>query len=247
MNDQSPQTDSYSTSMRFGPTCGLSTQQQAEIEGRFEVFIQRLLGFGLTHVFYRSVYVDPTLGDVERCDLMYSDANFIRLYYEQNLGPTFSAMCQNQPPYKLAFFPPPTTLTDRHTQILEAGARLGMFYDFFYLFRDCPMSGGGLSGGRAFEKLDKASLYAALGAGVEFHEAVNKIFGEAAERQLNLTDNEVKYLQLMFYGLSSKDIASESNVTLNWVAKTCMNIRRKLGVASNAAAVAKAVVCQILR
>lgn len=235
-------------SFRFAEEAGLTVAECGEIEGLFRDSAVRWQGLGFTHFTYRSVRLADDGTDVDSCDLMFAHPDWIAFYYDRHLSPIVSGICQSLPTYKLSFFTTAKlTISPKYTEIIEQSLRHGMFYDCLYHFRNNQMSGGGFSGGRRGEKLGKNALYAAMGVAVELHEEIKSRLGVAAERTLGLTDNEVKYLQLMFYGLSPKEIALTSGVSQNWVAKVCMNARRKLRVTSNAAAVAKATGLHVLR
>ncbi len=232
----------------FADECGLSPADQQGICDLFHSYANRWLEYGLTHFTYCSAFVNTDGPDLINCYLMRGHPDWIEYYFQNDLSQMLSSLCQSQPPYSIAFYAKQKRfISPKYAGLMVQGLKYGMTYDFLYQLRNNPMAGAGFSGGRKNEILSKQVLYAAMGSAVEMHEKINIKLGAAAERKLGLTENEVKYLHLLFYGMSQQQIAQTSGVSRNWVAKACMSLRRKLVVSSNSAAVARALGLHILR
>ena len=118
---------------------------------------------------------------------------------------------------------------------------------FFLQFRDNPVTGGGFSARRHNEKLPKTAINAATAIAMDLYYHTGAIIGRAVERNLRIADTELKHLELLFTGMDVAQIAEATDVTRNWVAKSCMSLRRELNVPSNTAAVAKALGLRTMR
>lgn len=233
---------------RFDRAFVPSGPAENRIRTEFQKLGNDLEAIGLTHFIYRAVNVNKKGSDVNVLDLMFAPRAWVDEYYKRDWAPMTNAICHSKPPYRLNFFAKSSIVfSPKYFKFAQLGTKYGMFYDFLIHFRENPMSGGGFSGGRSGEKLQKSVLRQAFTLGTEFHWRLRDALGEIAVEMRGLTDTELRYLQLMFYGMSQKEIAETSSVSRNWVAKVCMSVRRKLGADTDAAAVATALALKILR
>ncbi|WP_299030290.1 hypothetical protein [uncultured Sulfitobacter sp.] len=235
-------------SHKFATEIGLTAQDEAEIAEIFEAASVRWRALGLTHYVICIIYAGQDEDDLTLCELMYVNEEWCKFYYGRNLGMLIRNLAMSTQPYSISFYATPAIFVNsKYKELIDISIKHGMGYDFLVQFRDNPVTGGGFSAGRHNEKLDKPSIYASIAIAMEAYHKISVIIGRAAERNLKITETEIKHLELLFGGMDVAEIAQTTNVTRNWVAKSCMSLRRKLNVPSNTAAVAKALGLRIMR
>lgn len=235
-------------SEKYADEIGLTAQDKAEIATLFDAAALRWQELGLTHYVVCVIYAGQGDDDLTLCELMYVNEDWCKFYYERNLGMLIRNLAMSTQPYRVSFYATPAIFVNsKYKELIDVSIEHGMGYDFLVQFRDNPVTGGGFSAGRHNEKLPKTAINAATAIAMDLYYHTGAIIGRAAERNLRITDTELKHLELLFIGMDVAQIAEATDVTRNWVAKNCMSLRRKLNVPSNTAAVAKALGLRTMR
>jgi len=181
---------------------------------------------------------DETTG----CVLTHWQSDWWDTFYRSGFQPLVQARILGHAPYERINWHLPDTLVDsKQVHFYETLDRFQRHSETSYWIKHGPSTASGFSICSPEAEIDAPQFFTALGIVTHMHNQMRYISRRANHRRVGLTETEEKYLDLLYQGCSKTKISELMQVSSNWVAKTCMNMRRKLGVKSDSAAIGRAL------
>lgn len=225
---------------------GFSDKERASLSQDYRDYCDYLASIGIRENFYIYKVMWDTSAKGVRFVHWKQDA--WKAFNESgSLLTVLQRMWNSTPLEAVRWSPPKIIVSQKHAKLYELLNDIGHSSELSVRFADTPNVAAGVSFCTSTkDKIGKDKMLAAIGAAKVFHDQVLSAFQRASRRRIGLTETEEKYLELVYRGHSRKAICDYLKVSPNWVAKTFVNIRRKLDVSSDTEAMSRAIDLKIV-